>query len=204
MARIITISREFGSGGREIGKRLADVLGIPYYDQEIIEEISKRTGYAEEYIKKISEKGITPYAIHLATSFSRYTSLENTQMEIIVAEQKVLKAIAKKGDAIIVGRVANEVLKNYNPMNIFVYADMKSKIKRCREKKPEEQYTDKQLEKKIKKIDKDRKEYYELISNNKWGDKTSYDLCINTSNVQIKSIIYPIARYIDNWFDSNE
>lgn len=134
MNNIVTISREFGSGGKEIGKRLADKLGYSYYDSEIITLLAKETGISEEYIKNISEKGIYPYAFQFAKSFAMYGKMQNSQTEILVAQTKILRKIAEKDNAIIVGRGANSILKEYNPMNIFVYASMESKIKRCKEK----------------------------------------------------------------------
>lgn len=200
MNKIITISREFGSGGREIGKRLADELKIAYYDREIIMLLAKETGMTEEYIQNITEKGIYPYAFQFAKSFASYSSMQNEQTEILVAQTKVLKQIAEKGDCIIVGRGANVILNQYNPMSIFVYADMPTKIKHCKMKRQNENLTDKELEKKICEIDRNRKNYHKLISNIEWGKKENYDLCINTSNVEIKSIIKPLSYYIESWF----
>lgn len=201
MNKIITISREFGSGGREIGKRLADELGFAYYDREIVAEIAKQTGMTEEYIRNISEQGAYPYAFQFAKSFAMYSSLQSNQTEILVDQTNVLKEIAKKGNCIIVGRGANIILNDYNPMNIFVYADMESKINRCRKKaKEDEDLTDKEMEKKIIQIDNGRKNYHELISNLEWGDKINYHLCINTTNIKIKNIISPLGDYIEEWF----
>lgn len=201
MNKIITISREFGSGGREIGKRLADELGFGYYDREIITEIAKETGMTEEYIKNISEKGVYPYAFQFAKSFAMYSSLQSNQTEILVAQTKLLKEIAKNRNCIIVGRGANIILKDYNPMNIFVYADMESKINRCHKKaKEDENLTDKEMEKKIIQIDNGRKNYHKLISNLEWGDKRNYHLCINTTDVEIKNIIPTLGDYIEEWF----
>lgn len=205
MNRIITISREFGSGGKEIGKRLADELGYSYYDSEIITLLAKETGMSEEYIKNIFEKGIYPYAFQFAKSFTMYSTMQNNQTEILVKQANILKKIAQKGNAIIVGRGANTILKEYNPMNIFVYANMESKINRCKEKAKEDVIlTDKDLEKKIKTIDKNRKAFNNLISNTEWGDKENYNLCINTSNIEIKTIISSLAEYIENWFGGNK
>lgn len=200
MNKIITISREFGSGGREIGKRLADEMGFKYYDREIITEIVKQTGKTEEYIKNISEKGVSPYAFQFARSFAIYSEMQNSQTEILVSQKKVIEQIAQKGNCIIVGRGANIILKEYNPMNIFVYADMESKMKRCRMKRADEELTDKELKDKIKQIDKNRKKYHELISNIEWGDKKNYHICINTSQLEIKEIITALSNYIENWF----
>ncbi len=205
MNKIITISREFGSGGKEIGKRLADELGYSYYDSEIITLLAKETGMSEEYIKNISEKGIYPYAFQFAKSFAMYSTMQSNQTEILVKQAEILKQIAQKGNAIIVGRGANTILREYNPMNIFVYANIESKINRCRQKaKEDENLTDKELEKKIKVIDKNRKAFNSLISNAEWGMKENYNLCINTSNIEIKTIIPSLAKYIENWFGGNK
>ena len=204
MNKIITISREFGSGGREIAKRLSDKLGYSYYDSEIITLLAKETNMSEEYIKNISEKGIYPYAFQFAKSFAMYSTMQNNQTEILVKQANILKEIAKKGNAIIVGRGANTILKDYNPINIFVYANMESKIKRCREKaKEDKNLTDKELENKIKSIDKNRKAFNNIISNTEWGNKENYNLCINTSNIEIKTIILPLAEYIESLFGEN-
>ncbi len=201
MKKIVTISREFGSGGREVGKRLADKLNLSYYDKEIVEEISKETGLSEDYIKDISEKGVYPIAFNFGRSFTSFSRMQVGQTEILVKQQEVLKKIAEKGDCIIVGRGADVTLKDYNIMNIFVYSDMESKIKRCKMKaKEDENLSEKELEKKIIQIDKNRKNFHNLISSSEWGDKSNYDLCINTSGLEIKDIISPLADYIENWF----
>lgn len=204
MNKIITISREFGSGGREIGKRLADKLGYAYYDSEIINMLAQKTGLSEEYIKSISEKGIYLIQLQFRKSFSAGTFIQKNQTDILVEQTKILRNIAATGNAIIVGRGANSILKEYNPMNIFVYADIESKVKRCKEKAPEnENFSDKKIINKIKEIDKNRKAFNYLISDTVWGDKSNYNLCINTSDIEIKQIIDPLSEYIKNWFRCN-
>lgn len=201
MNKIITISREFGSGGREIGKRLADELGYAYYDVEVIKEISKEIGMSEEYINNISERGVYPIAFHFGKTFASLSSLQTKQTEIFVKQQEILKKIAKKGNAIIVGRGADVVLKDYKPINLFTYASMESKIKRCYKKATKDEIlNDKEIEKKIKKVDNNRKKFHDILGNSNWGQKEYYDLCINTSNIEIKSIIKPLANYIQECF----
>lgn len=201
MNKIITISREFGSGGKEIGKRLSDKLNFAYYDKEIITELAKETGMSEEYIQNISEKGIYPVSFNFGKTFSRYGILQSGQTEILVKQQEILKKIAEKGNCVIVGRGADVILKNYNTMNIFVYSNMESKIERCKIKAPEnENLTEKELEKKIIQVDKNRKKFHELISNLEWGDKKNYHLCINTAGLEIKEIIPAVSEYIETWF----
>ena len=198
MNKIITISREFGSGGKEIGKRLADKLGYAFYDSKIIDMLVKETGMSEKYITSISEKKVYPIPFQFGKTFTTNLSIQKNQTDILVKQNQILKSIAEKGNAIIVGRGANVILKDYNPMNIFVYANMESKVKRCREKGREDEHlTDKELINKIKDVDKNRKAFNNLISNISWGQKENYDLCINTSNVNIKDIISSLADYIN-------
>lgn len=196
MNKIITISREFGSGGREIGKRLADKLGYAYYDSEIITLLAKEVGMSEEYIKNISEKGIYPQVFNFGKTFATFNNLQINQMEILVRQREIIKEIAKSGNCVIVGRGANVILNEYRPINIFVYANMESKIKRCREKRQDEELSDKELINKIKEIDKNRRKYHDLISNLEWGDKENYDICINTSNIDIKKLIPVLEDYV--------
>lgn len=200
MNKIITISREFGSGGREVGKRLADELKLSYYDKEIITKIAKETGMSEEYIKNISERGVYPYAFQFAKTFASYSGIQKEQTDLLIAQNKILKEIAEIGNCVIVGRGANIILEDYEPMNIFVYSDMESKMKRCRLKRKDEELTDKELENKINQIDKNRREYHKIISDLTWGDKRNYHLCINTSGLEIKKVIPSISSYVEEWF----
>ena len=198
MNKIITISREFGSGGKEIGKRLADKLGYAFYDSKIIDLLVKETGMSEKYINNISEKGVYPVPFQFGKTFTTNLSIQKNQIDILIKQNKILNDIAEKGNAVIVGRGANTILKDYNPINIFVYADEKSKIKRCREKgNEEEKLSDKELLNKIREVDKNRKAFNDLIANFEWGNKENYDLCINTTNINIKNIITPLADYIN-------
>lgn len=201
MNNIITISREFGSGGKELGKRLADELGYAYYDSEIISMLAKDTKKAKEYIENIATKGEYPYTFEFAKSFESYPVMQSSQTEMLISQAKVLKEVAAKGNAVIVGRAASAILSEYNPMNIFVYADMKSKIKRCKEKATDaEKLTDKQIEKNIREIDKRRKACFSILSGKGWGDKTNYTLCINTSNIEVKALIPALKSYAESWF----
>ena len=157
MNRIITIGREFGSGGREFGRRLSEELGIAYYDQEIISEISKRTSLSEQYIQAIVEHQPSfSFPIHIGRSFYPATSPVFDQTMTVYQEQaRIIKEMAAKSDCVIVGRCADFILKEYHPFRFFIYADMESKIKRCREKGPEEEnLTEKELKQKISGIDK--------------------------------------------------
>lgn len=195
--KIITVSREFGSGGREVGKRLADEMGIAYYDKEILTAISEKIKMDADYIQKKLESG---FSHTIPLTFGRTINSIGQRMDVVnmmIEQQKVIKGIAEKGeDFVIVGRNADIILKNYHPFNIFVYADIKSRIERSMGRNEAENLSEKELVKYIKQIDSNRRKSRELISNTKWGEKSNYDLCINTSDVTIKTIIPCIADYI--------
>lgn len=196
---IITIGREFGSGGRELGKRLAEALGIAYYDKEIVSEVAKKTDLAYEYVQNIIEKRpIVYYPISIGHSFEDYTSYIAGQHSSVQAEQeRVIKELAEKADCVIVGRCADYILRDLNPYKIFVYANMDVKVKRCVEKgEVDTSLNDRKIRKTIKLIDKQRAEYYEFFTGSKWGDKANYDLMINTSNQSIKEIALGLAEII--------
>ena len=197
MKKIITIGREFGSGGRELGKRIAEALGIAYYDKEVIKEIANKTDLAVDYVNQIVEKKpIIYYPITIGHTLSSYGNALNTVNATVYAEQRnVIRELARKSSCVIVGCCADYILKDMNPFRIFVYADMPSRMKRCRDKgEAGEDLCDKKLIKKIKGVDKHRKQYYEFYTSNKWGDKINYDLCINTSGKSIKELCVDIVE----------
>ena len=199
MRRIITIGREFGSGGRELGRRLAETLGIAYYDKEIIVEIAKRTELSEQYVSNIIEnKPIVSYPIHIGVSFNTHNFTSFQQKNNIFYEQgQILKEMAEKSPCVIVGRCADYILRDFDPFRIFVYSDLESKMKRCRSKGiGEAEISDKELKKYIQRVDKNRAEYYEFYVGKKWGDKLNYDLCINTTGTEIKTIVPVLAKML--------
>lgn len=207
MSRIITINREFGSGGRELGKRLADALNIPCYDNQIIELIAKENGFDEEYVANISEKSVeAAYPMTIGHRFAMpIFPLMDQPIRVAVAQRKIIENFAKQGDCVIVGRAADVILKDYDPLNLFVYADMASKVQRCLDRAPAEENLSKQeLEKKIRQVDKARAQHREMYDDGKWGDKANYDLCINTSGQEIKHLIPAIAQYCKDWFNNKE
>lgn len=199
MNRIITIGREFGSGGREIGRRLSDRLGFAYYDQEIITEISKRTKLSEEYVRQVSERRpVASFPIHTGISFfSAPDAVFQQSMTVFSEQHKLLKELADKSDCIIVGRCADYILRDDNPFSIFVYADEASKLARCMSRKsPEENFSERDMKRKMAEIDRARAGYYSFFSNKKWGDKASYDLMVNTTNRDIKLLSAALADYV--------
>lgn len=204
--RIITISREFGSGGRELGKRLADALGIAYYDREIIAEIAEKTSLDADYIERTLDAGISPamFPITYSRTFSLPHSV-NTTASLLAQQHKIVRALASRGDCVIVGRSADALLAEYHPLRLFVYADMPSKIARCRGRAGEDEraLSDRDYEKKCRQIDRARAANHDFVSAFRWGDMHGYDLCINTSGVNIKHIVPEVAAYIRARFEEN-
>ncbi len=201
MKKIITIGREFGSGGREIGRRLSEKLQLAYYDQEIVAEIAKRTKLSEEYVERITEdRPYMSYPIHAGMSFQSayfaYTEFDRS-LTVFAEQHNIIKELSEKSDCIFVGRCADYILKEKDPFRIFVYADADSKLKRCRERSPEdENLSDSQIKRNMRSIDKGRARYYSYFSQKKWGDRDNYDLLINTSGKDIKQVSEAVADYL--------
>lgn len=197
MNTVITIGREFGSGGRELGRRLAEELGFDYYDKEIVKEIARKTAFSEQYIHQVVEKNPHDlFPITIGHSFSYVDSYALQQrLSIFTEQENVIKEMAEKSNCVIVGRCADYILREVKPFRIFVYADMKSKLTRCKKANEQEtmNLTDKKIIKKIKKIDKQRKAYYEFFTGYSWGNKLNYDLCVNTSLIDIKEFAKNLA-----------
>jgi cytidylate kinase len=198
MNKIITIGREFGSGGREFGRRLAEELGIEYYDKEIIAAISEKTSMSQEYVQEVLEgKPHTLYPITIGQSmFITDSYYIQQEQSIYCAQSEIIRELAQKSSCVIVGRCADFILKDLKPYRIFVYADIDSRVKRCiaRNSEAQKNISEKEIKKQIIKIDKNRAKYYDYYTGNKWGDKNNYDLCVNTTDVVIKEIVPVIAK----------
>lgn len=197
MSRIITIGREFGSGGRELGRRLAEQLQFEYYDKEIISEIAKHTSLSEQYVSQVLEgKPHTLYPIVVGHSFNTFNQHYYLQMQAVFkAQTDIINNMSEKSDCVIIGRCADYILREKNPYRIFVYADIESRLKRCRSRSPEDEHlTDKQLKKAILKVDRERAHFYRYYTGGKWGSRENYDLLINTTNTVIKEIVPVLAK----------
>lgn len=202
--RIITVSRQFGSGGREVGKRLAEALGIAYYDREIITAVAQRSGLAEEYIASISERGVSAYyPITFGHTFSYSAGIIDPQVEVMSEQNKLLKSLAQKGDCLIVGRCADVVLREYEPFNLFIYADPDSKVERCRARQSEDEkkLSDGELKRRMAKVDKDRSRYRALLTDSRWGDPAAYHLCVNTTGWDMHALVNTLSPLVNGWFE---
>jgi cytidylate kinase len=131
--KVITVGREFGSGGREFGKLLAQELGFDYYDDEILTEIAKKSGLAQSYVRSVVEQSsFEDYSVSYGKTFFFNDLTSDNHLKIITSQNDVLLELAQKSDSIFVGRCADVVLDKLNPLKIFVYADMDTKLARSR------------------------------------------------------------------------
>lgn len=200
---IITISREFGSGGRELGKRLADYLEYDYYDSEIIAMVSQKNGLDENYVEKtLSDHGWKNQPITFRGTLSSSAYLQASQVGLLLQQKKVIEEIATLGkNCIIVGRNADVILQDYQPFNLFVCASTEAKLQRCRERATaDERLTDRQLLRKMKHIDKVRTETREIMSGSPWGQRAAYHLTVNTTGWVIKNLVPAVADFAQRWF----
>ena len=190
MNHIITISREFGSGGRTVGKKVAEQLGIPCYDHELIDRLAEESGLSKEYITNESE-----YASHSSWTAAAFSSVRSfgvpsNQDYLWAIQRRIILELGQKENCVIVGRCADYVLRHRNPLRLFFYADIADRMERCRKRNEEQKSLNHDvLRKIITQTDKNRSRYYEFLSGQKWGAKENYDLCINTSSADTEKII---------------
>ena len=186
--RVITISREFGSGGRTIGKKVAEKLGIPCYDSELLQEMVKETGFAADYVKEAGEYAPGGF---LSAAFSN-RMFGPTNEDILWEHQcKIITELAEKGPCVIVGRCADYILRDKaDCLKVFIHADMAFRAERIvkvygeREQSPEERLRDK---------DKRRAAYHRFYTNMKWGQAQNYHLTMNSGVLGLEKCVDMIA-----------
>ncbi len=177
--RIITIGREFGSGGRTIGREVAKKLGIPCYDQELIEKMAEESGFTREYVEKESENAsLGSWAASALGMDGTYTAPTN-QDRLWAVQSRIIREIAEKESCVIVGRCADVILEDKaDLLRVFIHADFEARAKRIVEKYGE---TEIPTEKRLRDKDKRRALYYQFYTDRKWGDIENYDIILNSS-----------------------
>ena len=178
--RIITISREFGSGGRFIGEEVAKKLGIAYYDKNIIHEIAEKSGLSPEYIQESAElspkKGLFAYALA-----GRDITGKSVEDMVYEAQRKVILDLAGKEPCVIIGRNADFILKDRDDvLNVFIHGDMPEKIKRITGLY---NVKEKEAVKTMADTDKRRRTNYNFYTDQNWGKASNYTLCLNSSQL---------------------
>ena len=195
---IVTIDREFGSGGHEVGKRLAERLGIRFFDEELISRAAAATGYHEGYIKENEERAPDFPVPAMYTGFDAFQVAPFNKIQ--EEEFKIIKEIADEDSCVIMGRAADYILSDLRHVSIFIFAPLEKRVERnlrlAAVKFPGEEFDEYKMEKRVKQIDKQRRRYYEFYTDNRWGGRDVYDLLINTSRAGIDGAVDIIEAYI--------
>lgn len=199
---IITIGRQLGSGGRTIGKKLAERLGIAYYDRELINLASKESGICGEFFEKADEKTSGGLLKAFAMGFSMNSAIfQNNDYlsneSLFQIQSDVIRKVAAEGSCVLVGRCADYILRDEsNCLNVFVTARMEDRIKRVLEYNNE--LKENEVEEFINKADKSRSAYYNYYTDKVWGAAASYDLCVNSSYYGIEATVDYILTFWEN------
>ncbi len=188
---VITIGRQYGSGGRDIGKALAKALGIQCYDKELLAEVAKESGFSEAVLENYDEKSVNSF-YYFQTGMYSTTQLP-LHHQLFIAQLNTIKEISQRESCVFVGRCADYVLSDHNNcVNVFIHSDQSTRMKRAVE---EYGVSKKDAKKTIHKIDKQREAYYNFYSTNKWGELANYHLCID-SKIGVDNTVKLIQEYI--------
>ncbi|MEG0374496.1 MAG: cytidylate kinase-like family protein [Raoultibacter sp.] len=191
---VVSISREYGSGGREIGEKLAAKLEVAYYDKELINRIVQKSGLCDEVVEAHDEKLLNRF-LFTPNRFLTGSDLEQPiASKIHLAEVDTIRSAAKEGACVIVGRCADSILSEYPGLvSIFVSAPMPDRISRvmCRNNLNENE-----AKTRITKIDKSRETYYRYFTDKKWGEAKNYDLCVKGGTLSVDDLVDVIAEYL--------
>lgn len=200
MNKVITISRQYGSGGREVGQKLADHYGIPFYDNEIISHAAKESGFSEVAFERAEEKATNSFLYSLAMGMSAYGNMDlgfstmSVDDRLFLAETKVTRRFAQQGSCVIVGRCADYVLKDMpNVVNVFVAADIPSRVKRAIEVY---ELPKAKAEENILKFDKRRSNYYNFHTGKKWADVNNYHISVRSDFGGIDHTVHTLISYL--------
>ena len=197
---IITIGRQYGSAGLEIGKKLAEELGVNLYDKEMLKRAAKESGLCEELFETHDEKPTNSflYSLVMDTYSLGYSSSSYADMpinhKVFLAQFDAIRKIADEGPCVMVGRCADYALEDRkNVINVFIYADMDQRIRRIAQKYD---LTDAKAKDIIVKTDKKRASYYNYYTNKDWGDAKGYDLCLNSGKLGVYGTVKVILEYL--------
>ena len=198
---IITIGREYGSAGREIGYKVAEAFDIKLYDKEMLARAAKESGICEEIFQSHDEKPTNSflYSLVMDTYSMGYSGNSYTDMpinhKVFLAQFDAIKKIADEGPCILVGRCADYALESYpNVVSVFIHADMQARIRRIARLY---NLTDAKAKDMIVKTDKKRASYYNYYTNKKWSDAESYELCLTSSELGVKVTAQAIIDYVN-------
>ena len=199
--KIVTISRQYGSGGRYIGENLAKAMGVPCYDEKLIDMVAKESGFAQSFVAEKGERMTGSLLFNIASSLSFANNVFSTntgvtlQDEIYFTQNRIIKELADKGPCVIVGRCADYILREREDcLNVFIFADNESKIERA------EKYfniTREEAPAVLKKKDKARANHYKYYTDQEWGMASNYDLCLNSGLIGIEGCVKAIQQVLE-------
>ena len=197
---VITIGRQFGSGGRKVGKLLAEKLDIPYYDKELLAEAAKDSGICQEIFENHDEKPTRSLLFSLVTGMQMHGDPGSMYMDmplnhkIFLAQFDAIRRIASEGPCVIVGRCADYVLRDKpNAVSVFVKADIRQRVERAVSLYGVDPA---KAEETVRKADKQRASYYNYYATATWGDVNNYDLCVDTGKLGIEGTVELIEQYL--------
>ena len=200
---IITIARQYGSGGREIGEKIAKILGIPLIDKELIKDAANKGDLSEDIVKNVDESAASSllYTLAMGSNVLGTTMHFGYKMplndKLFLLQSEAIKEYAAKGSCVFIGRCADYVLKNEpNLFRIFVYGDLDHRKERVKERHPEIKPS--QIVDVINKTDKRRASYYNFYTGNKWGKFDNYDMAVNSSTFGIEKTAQLLAASVKN------
>lgn len=180
MKSIITISREFGSGGHSIGEAVARKLGYRFFDRELVNQVAERSGFSPEFIEESGEYASAKNSLLFAIATANQYTMNGISMldKLYIEQTKIIEEIAQEGNCVIVGRCSDYILREYEDcLHVFIHADMKSRAKRIVERFGEQERS---AEKRLNEKDQKRKVYYKNYTGRSWGQAQNYDLCLNS------------------------
>ncbi len=195
--RIVTISRQFGSGGHTVGKMVAEKLGVPCYDSELVTKIAEKSGFDVSFIQENGERTsrgtglFYDMGLHGGTGFTTLSLYD----QLYIAQHNIIRELAEKEECVIIGRCADYVLEDRDDcFHVLIYADDEFRAKRVLEQYGE---SDMKIEKRLKKKDNQRASYYRHYTNREWGDHKNYHICLNTAAISLEdcaAIITDLVR----------
>lgn len=200
MRKIVTISREYGSGGRIIGKLLAEKLNVPFYDKEILDMAAEQSGYSRELIEGTELKAKSSFAYNLASALSFNEGVSGSPLSVnekmFLAQFQVIKEIGETDKAVIVGRCADYVLRDMPGVtNVFIYAEQEDRVRRAIDVYGDDPQKAKEI---VATYDKARQNYYNYHTGLKWGEFKNYNLAINSSYISEEEAANLIVEYVEH------
>ena len=201
MSLVITIGRQFGSGGRNVGEKVAEYFNIPFYDKELVEMAAQKSNLSQEALKEVDEHATNSFLYSLASGNYSLRGINAPiyyempiNDKLFIAQAEVIKEIAKKGSCVIVGRCADDVLENENVnlLNVFIHGSVDYRAGRVMDALGLKQN---KARDKVIKTDKQRRTYYDYYTSKDWGVMSNYDLCINAETFGIEGAANLIISY---------